>query len=515
MSTFADLFGDTDSSDDGEENHQPAGRQRSFDKDEFEREWLKAEQEFEQEWQRKERQEEEAWQAWREQLAAEEREQEIAIQRWRLRTDRRKSRTPSQLQALQIDKRPCSALSYYSSQPAHHKHYNGSLLHYGWTPVLRTILQGTRSVKRANTNGHSDGASASSNWACPLALLRGYEESVVRHIFSYLPNPYAQHVRMTIPADLIGNGDGWGLMRFGSARGSFHADNLQRLLTTATPTNNPMDGFVAFAKVGQVLELFPKPTGRNVNMMPFLLGNRESLPDDLQCYHPLIESCLYERETDLGTVAYLTVHESIRVEAGKTQRRPGLHIESPGVFADDDVSRDNKDSNASSPLTATGGCSFTPGVQHYWGRGACNTPDVYKGGMYIASTVNQSTAVWDALVDSSIPGIVDRHGACTPLRKLLPGSDAAQLEAGELIWMTDCTPHAALPQPRAGPRTFFRLVLSPVTHWYAAHSTPNPKVAIPDTVIVVEDCKFAAVSTKQNPMVFAATSVATKTDSSK
>eukprot|EP00658_Telonema_sp_P-2_P036467 TRINITY_DN26373_c0_g1_i1.p1 TRINITY_DN26373_c0_g1~~TRINITY_DN26373_c0_g1_i1.p1 ORF type:complete len:293 (+),score=51.98 TRINITY_DN26373_c0_g1_i1:193-1071(+) len=78
---------------------------------------------------------------------------------------------------------------------------------------------------------------------------------------------------------------------------------------------------------------FPEPSGLNVNMMPFVIGNKTSLPPWLQQYWPLIQQCLHAQHTPLyglkSQIWYLTVHES-EVAAGESQRRGGLHCESPG-----------------------------------------------------------------------------------------------------------------------------------------------------------------------------------------
>ena len=42
-----------------------------------------------------------------------------------------------------------------------------------------------------------------------------------------------------------------------------------------------------------------------------------------------------------------------------------------------------------------------------------------------------------------------------------------------IYWMTDRTPHEALPQPETGLRQFFRLVTSEVSLWFEEHSTHN------------------------------------------
>lgn len=108
----------------------------------------------------------------------------------------------------------------------------------------------------------------------------------------------------------------------------------------------------------------------------------------------------------------------------------------------------------------------------------------------MASSVSNTSEVWDALVDKNVPGIVldDKHGGCEHLRGIIgPGT---KLEGGDLVWMTDCTPHEALPQESSGYRQFFRVVTPYVSHWYADHSTTNPKVSLPNHVKVVHGSKF-------------------------
>ena len=101
--------------------------------------------------------------------------------------------------------------------------------------------------------------------------------------------------------------------------------------------------------------------------------------------------------------------------------------------------------------------SFAPAIEHDWGIGMFFGPDRYDGGIYMASSVAGTSEVWNALVDSRVPGLVDRHGGCEHLRSFI--GEGIKLEAGELIWMTDCTPHEALPQEASGYRQFFRVGL--------------------------------------------------------
>eukprot|EP00591_Stephanopyxis_turris_P000183 CAMPEP_0195521074 /NCGR_PEP_ID=MMETSP0794_2-20130614/17892_1 /TAXON_ID=515487 /ORGANISM="Stephanopyxis turris, Strain CCMP 815" /LENGTH=475 /DNA_ID=CAMNT_0040650541 /DNA_START=55 /DNA_END=1482 /DNA_ORIENTATION=- len=404
----------------------------------------------------------------------------------------------------QIDRLPELASLFYEEE----------FERFGWGPTLREILVGTR-----------DEVSS------PLYLLRGMESSLVRRIYSYVAMEWGKHITLTVPASCVGfldRRERW--CRFGSGRhypgygkrkimidwpirrGSSDAtpneymrrqllelaqnereaisiskqpiSSIKGYLAAERKDSNevPMDaseegslhvsqyqlqGIVAFTVCGTVH--FPEPTDRNVNMMPFIFGDISSLPPSLQCYFPLIEQCPYLAE-ETGKVGFLTVHESW-VDAGSAQRRQGLHIESPGVFGDvEDYA------------------SFSPAREHPWGCGVFYEPDMYEGGIYFASNVDNTSEVWDALVDKNVEGIVDRHGGCEHLRRFIgPGT---KLQANELVWMTDCTPHEALVQETSGYRQFFRVVTSHISHWFANNSTKNSLVSLPDHVVVINENKF-------------------------
>ncbi|KAL3936868.1 MAG: hypothetical protein SGBAC_007906, partial [Bacillariaceae sp.] len=185
--------------------------------------------------------------------------------------------------------------------------YATELEKFGWEGLLTALLSGTRDKQSSLKN------------------LREHENTIVREIYSYVANQGARHVKLTIPAALVGQcgDDIW--MRFNHGRkqdACFRRD----LIDDVNVTSNGFDqGFVAFSRCGYVS--FPEPANRNINMLPFIFGSNESLPDDLQCYHSLIEQCPYMRN-EIGKVGYLTVHESY-VGATMAQRREGLHIESP------------------------------------------------------------------------------------------------------------------------------------------------------------------------------------------
>lgn len=337
---------------------------------------------------------------------------------------------------------PCSAADFFFE--------NDNDEHWGWGPTLKAILEGTRDPDS------------------PLYALRGMESNLIQHVYNHVKSKWASHVRLTIPASCVGYFDTHeGIARFNEGNGRHcHSGEVVESLprTSRHRPQNQEQGYVAFSSCGTVE--FPEPTGRNVNMMPFIFGDRSSLPAELRCYHELIEACPYMGE-EVGRVGYLTVHEGF-VQAGRTQRREGLHVETHGLN--------------------DGSASFSPGDEHSWGCGYFWARDNYEGGIYLASNMADTSAVYDALVDKNVKGIIDKHGGCEHLRRLL--GPATMLKANQLIWMTDCTPHEALEQEADGYRQFFRVVTSQISHWYAQHSTPNPLVAVPDNVAIVNDSKF-------------------------
>jgi hypothetical protein len=341
-----------------------------------------------------------------------------------------------------------------------------------WTEHLEVILAGTR----------DDGS--------PLALLRGFEGVVVKEIYSMLFHSWRDSIRHTLPAHLVGRiqldgGDSQpepdqdisesdpksyrlsfrGPIPVKSTVLALNPDH-HRILTWSTLGQTCKDRpQIAFTTCGEVEE-FPPPLDRNVNMMPFIMGKEESLPCDLRPYYALIASCPVP-ESEIGKVCYLTVSERF-IRASDTQRRGGLHIEAPRTSLQSDP-------------------AFTAAREHAWGMGVAFTQDELHGGIYMASNMDNTSCVWDALVDKSAS---NSHGAIEHLRPFL--GEGHRLQAGELIWMTDRTPHEAVPQEVDGYRQFFRLVTNEISIWYADHCTPNPSVPLPDFVKVTHENKFAA-----------------------
>jgi len=335
----------------------------------------------------------------------------------------------------------------------------------GWSDHLSAILCGTRDLNS------------------PLSILGGMEDTLVRSIYTDVATGWKNCVTRTMPAHKVGrmraelvaaelpdeyethNSD-YTLSTSGRggqlrAASIFMASPFNYALVGCTIEDRPR---IAFSSCGSVS--FPEPKDRNVNMMPFVLGNKESLPEYL---HPYYDSCIARcpaMPDEIGKVCYLTVAEGY-VSASDTQRRGGLHVEAPGSHA--------KDSN------------FVAAIEHAWGCGVAFFPDELHGGLFMASNMHHTCAVWNALVDTQT-GAVDSHGGMNHLRPFL--GPATKLSANELVWLTDKTPHEALPQEQDGYRQFFRVVTSSISLWFEDHSTPNPKCPLPDHVQIMKGSKF-------------------------
>lgn len=124
---------------------------------------------------------------------------------------------------------------------------------------------------------------------------------------------------------------------------------------------------------------------------------------------------------------------------------------------------------------------FSAAWEHNSGRGCFITRDEYEGGLFMASNMDDTCEIGDALIDPK-KVIVDSHGGLVgpDLHQML--GEGNNINSNELIWLTDRTPHQAIPQKQSGFCQFFRLVISHVTIWYEEHSTPNVKVPLPSYV---------------------------------
>ena len=161
---------------------------------------------------------------------------------------------------------------------------------------------------------------------------------------------------------------------------------------------------------------FPEPSGININMMPFIVGKTfESckLPDYVEPYWKMIKCCLQpeiwksswhawprkSHPSDLGKVYFLTIQESF-VEPGTSQRRPGLHVDSPGKVVIKNASATDNVEKGKGWAQAFEGHHWGMGCAHIVGRNEWFEDQclVVRDGIYMASSVEDSCKVWNCQV---------------------------------------------------------------------------------------------------------------------
>jgi hypothetical protein len=183
-----------------------------------------------------------------------------------------------------------------------------------------------------------------------------------------------------------------------------------------------------FLRLGKVA--FPPPSGLNVNMMPFIFGDRTSLPPELQAYYGLTQLCYIKNpqlvplcpdgdpeilnptrwmkvtsDNPTGTVCYLSVQEC-EVEAEGCQRREGAHTEGGASISCDpqmDVEAGGALPDKSTYVekkSRTKTYGYGAEYDSEWGGGK-QVDGCLFGGIYLASTVASTTRVWNARVDDT------------------------------------------------------------------------------------------------------------------
>lgn len=215
---------------------------------------------------------------------------------------------------------------------------------------------------------------------------------------------------------------------------------------------------------------FPPPQDININMMPFIIGNMDSIPAAFRQYWPLIEKCtpLIEKCAipwrERGRVGYLTIHESL-VKEGHSLRRGGVHIDPDNRLLECDLRFSHE-------------FHFRCGL----GVGCMIDTETLKvcGGIYVASSVTGACRAWNVRIRNPA-AMVGHRGDLEHIRELL-GEDIC-MEAGKLYWITDTTPYEYPPLKKDTYCQYFRLVTSTLSSWYPEKATPNPLGIAPDPMI--------------------------------
>lgn len=196
---------------------------------------------------------------------------------------------------------------------------------------------------------------------------------------------------------------------------------------------------------------FPEYKGIYANMMPFIMGDNSTIPEEYRSYIPVINSISIP-DNELGKIGFISIHESI-VDELSSQRRPGIHTEKH-------------------PKNSWGGGGGA------WGGGGREA----GGGLFMASNVANSCRAWDTYI--SIPG---KMGDCEHLRNEL--GIGIVMKPNVMYWMNDSCPHESMTLSENTKRQWFRLVTSKVDVWYRQHSTEN-KLGIKPICRIIEGSKF-------------------------
>lgn len=347
-----------------------------------------------------------------------------------------------------------------------------------WGEHLRTILCGTRSPDS------------------PLSLLRGYEDTLVRAIYMQVVSSWKSCITQTIPAREVGRMNAHRAME-----SSFHqrddvdAINRFQLLLDEETYDDPdfisdepileLRVRAASVRIGStrtfsILGLsvkdrppvaftpcsrsvdFPTPKGLNVKMMPFVMGDRHSLPQDLQPYY---DSCILNcavMPAEIGKVCYSTVAEGL-VQA--QDRQCGIRVE----VLESDLTKESR---------------FVAGVERP-PRWTPRSRDELHGGLFMACNMAETYVIWNAIVDTT-NGDFDSRRGLEHIRPYL--GRARKLGANELTWLTAQTPHEMV-QENEVCRQLFRLVTSDIAIWHEGW-TPNPMVPLPGNVRMIKESNF-------------------------
>lgn len=235
---------------------------------------------------------------------------------------------------------------------------------------------------------------------------------------------------------------------------------------------------------------FPKPQDLHINMMPIKLMDSRTWPESVKPYTSFICACTANNRSyismEFDCTGYLTIQEGW-VEPGETQRRPGLHIESPTVAVESEVTGDDQALRS----IAWGGGMYRverdaedKPIRDENGNVIMRAP---VGGIFMANNVADSCAVWPCVIEEP-EMVADAHGGIERLRPYLPKCHF--VKPGELVWFTDRTPHESLPVTERVYRQFFRLVVGDIGVWHSKHNTPNPLGVQPNAPVCHDD-KFA------------------------
>jgi hypothetical protein len=197
------------------------------------------------------------------------------------------------------------------------------------------------------------------------------------------------------------------------------------------------DGFVSRCEWRGSVSL-PAFSDVRVMMLPVVIGNPESLPDNLAHWRDAFVKLSAFAPEHIGQVGYLTIDEK-EVKASETHRRTGLHVD--GVY--------------NGGIGGWGG-----GYGGGWGS-------VGNGMLTVSSPAGCRAYVGEF---SGWPG---NDGEAEHLREQL--GEPVLFGAEQVFWVDGLCVHESVPMVADTKRAFVRLSLPSCAPWFEGY-TENPKV---------------------------------------
>lgn len=225
---------------------------------------------------------------------------------------------------------------------------------------------------------------------------------------------------------------------------------MNNIAMNASVSAAELSGFKSTGyKVANLADQFPAFSGTRVMMMPFHAHDIDgSLPDYLDAYKPLLRAMIQRAPAHVvfpeDATAYLTIDE-MALEPGKIQRKSGLHVD--GMYQGELAG-------------AWGGGGG--------GWGSCGN------GMLLVSNTDGLCTMWTG----EFSGVPVGDGDCEHLRDQLPGMEAYELQAGDVIWADGLMVHESHAAKSAVNRQFVRVSLPNNAPWFVGY-TENPLGIVP------------------------------------
>jgi len=199
----------------------------------------------------------------------------------------------------------------------------------------------------------------------------------------------------------------------------------------------------------------PGFSGTRVMMMPIIIGDLNSIPESLAHYRETFKALFSMSDSKHhGQVGYITIDEK-KVEAGKTHRRSGLHVD--GVY--------------------DGKCGS-------WGGGGWGS---VGNGMLTVSSIPGCKAYLQ-----KFDGDVGRDGECDKIADQCQEKNATVFGAGQVYWVDGLCVHESIPLTETADRQFVRLSMPSTAPWFEGYSE-NP-LGIKPTGPILARRKFMDVA---------------------